>query len=429
MAETFTPFWTETAPSAPAPVALEDDHACDVAIVGGGFTGLRAGLALAEQGLSVSVFEAGQVGHGASGRSGGQVNPMLPVRFPQDLRAAVGDTFFEKLAQVSLASADELFALVRRYQIPCDARQNGWIRTNHCEAARRMSEEAARAWNEHGAGFSFLGGADVARLTGARGYDSAVLSPKGGAVQPLALVRGLARVAQGAGARIFSNAPVTSLRRENRNWTFRSCGFRVSANAVVIATNGYSGDLVPGLKRSVLPLFPIQIATDTLQAHQIGPILAQGHTISDTRRLIMYARREPDDQMVFGAIGYRTPWGGAGGFRWMYKDVTRLFPSLRGVRWRYRWGGQIALTPDRVPHLHEPQPGLFAGLGYNGRGVAMSLVMGRVLAERVLGEAPANLPFPTSPIQSYPYRNVQFLGAGPAMAWLRLRDQFEMKTG
>ena len=422
-------FWNATAPDGPPPEVLEGPLACDVAIVGAGFTGLRAALALAEAGTDVAVFEAQDVANGASGRSGGQVNPMLPVARPDDLRKAVGPAYFEKLAAVALGSADDLFDLVRRYQIECEARQHGWLRANHCEAARRVAERNALLWNKMGATFDFVGREDVTRMTGAVGYASGVITPSGGAIQPLALTRGLARVARGAGARIFSHAPVSALDQKDGFWHLRVKDHKVTARQVIIATNGYTDNLLRGLKRSVLPLTSIQIATDPLDDDRLGPLCPEGHTISDTRRLIMYCRREPGGQFIYGGMGYRTPAGGIGGFQWLYKDAPKIFPSLAGVKWRYEWGGSVALTQDRVPHLHEPAPGLLAGLGYNGRGVAMSLQMGRVMAERALGKPMADLPFPPAPIKPYRFREPQVLGAGLAMSLLRLKDEREARLG
>ena len=419
--------WQVTAPHRPAGVALTQDLSCDVAVVGAGFTGLRAALALAEAGSKVAVFDAGDVGYGAAGRSGGQVNPMLPVARPEELRRSVGDTYFERLAEVSLGSADALFALVRRYEIDCDARQHGWLRVDHCSAAREQWRAAARAWNQFGAGFEFLEAEDVRRLSGSPAYNSATLSPKGGAVQPLALARGLARAAEGAGVKIYAQSPVKDLTRVDQRGTMTAAGHPVTADKVLLATNGYTDGLFGGLRRSVLPLTPLQMATEPLSAEEIGPILPGGQTISDTRRLIMYARREPGDRMVFGGTGYRRPLGSKGGFGWLLRDAARIFPSIRPESWRYRWGGRIALTDDHLPHFHEPAPGLLAGLGYNGRGVAMSLVMGRVLAERALGADPASLPFPVSPIRPMAFRDTQVVGAGVAMAFMRLRDNLEFR--
>ena len=420
-------FWRVTAPEAAPAVTLEGDLSVDVAVVGAGFTGLRAALQLAEAGVQVAVLEAGDVGFGASGRNGGQVNPMLPVAQPDDLHKAVGTRYFERMSHTALGSADALFAFIRAYQIECEARQKGWIRVDHCAAARDVARRNAKLWNDHGAGFEFLEREDVQRLTGARGYATGTLSARGGAVQPMALVRGMDRVARAAGAQVFSFSPVSGMARRDGRWHLQVKGHRVDAEKVVVATNGYSDGLVSGLKRSVLPLMSSQMATGVLDEEQIGPILPEGHTISDTRRLIMYARREPGGQMLFGGIGFRRPLGGMGGFGWILKDAPETFPSLKGATWKHFWGGHIALTEDRVPHLHEPAPGVVAGLGYNGRGVAMSQIMGQVLAQRTLGTPLENLPFPVTEIPTYAFRLPQVLGAGLAMAFLRMRDQVEWR--
>ena len=120
-----------------------------------------------------------------------------------------------------------------------------------------------------------------------------------------------------------------------------------------------------------------------------------------------------------------TPTGGVGGFGWLLADVKRIFPPLANVRWKYRWSGQIALTSDHLPHLHEPEPGLLAGLGYNGRGVAMSIVIGGILAKRILGAAEDALPVPTTAIRPVMFRDTQVHGAGLAMGWMRLRHRIE----
>ncbi len=420
--------WAETAAGADSNPPLKEDASADAVVAGAGYTGLRAALELAEAGCRVRVLEAADVGWGASGRNGGQVNPMLPFNAPDKLRKLLGTNGFERIADASLNSANELFSLIEKYRIECHPRRYGWLRVNHSPRAHRESLAAMRGWNEFGAGMYVVEGDELRRMSGTSAYKTGVVTPGGGAVQPLSLARGLAQAAKTAGAKIHGQSAVTALKKTAAGWIVETASAKVTCEWVVLATNGYTDGLLKGLATSIIPLLPIQIATDPLADDRIATILPDRHTISDTRRIIMYARREPDNRMVFGGLGRYGPNGEIGGFDWLERDATRIFPCLKGVHWRFRWGGQIALTADRLPHLHEPGHGLIAGLGYNGRGVAMSHVMGRVLAERVLGAQPDTLPFPITRIEKVPFRGIQMMGKGTAIGWLRFLDRLETRN-
>ena len=420
--------WAATAPPHESHPALTRHIEADVTIIGAGFTGLRAALALAEAGVRVVVLDAGDVASGASGRNGGQVNPMLPFNTPAQLRKLLGPTYFERLTNTSLDSADELFALIKRHDIACDARQNGWLRVCHSEAALEKAKAGVAEWNQFGANMTIIDNDELVRRSGTKVYKAAVVTPKGGAVQPLSLALGLAKAAERFACEIFGQSAVSELRKESvGKWRATTAKGSVVSNWVIVATNGYSGDLIPKLANTIIPVTPIQIASDPLPESVIGSILPEGHTISDSRRVVMYGRREPDNRMVYGSHGKPKPDGSIGGVEWLKKDVVRVFPQLRDVRWRFQWGGRIALTEDRLPHLHEPQPGLLVGLGYNGRGVAMSNVMGRVLAERVLGAPADGLAFPCKALKTVPFRAFQVFGVGPAIWSMRLMDYLETR--
>ncbi|MEM8578599.1 MAG: FAD-binding oxidoreductase, partial [Pseudomonadota bacterium] len=214
------------------------------------------------------------------------------------------------------------------------------------------------------------------------------------------------------------------LEQDGAHWRAHTPGGTVRSRQVIVATNGYTDRLVPGLAESIVPLTPIQIATDPLPKDVLDSILPQGHTISDSRRVIMYARREPDGRLVYGGLG-RLRGGAFHGFDWLRRDAVRVFPQLAGTAWTHAWGGRIALTGDHLPHIHQPQEGLLVGLGYNGRGVAMSFVMGRTLAEAALGQTTLDLPI--SRITPFPWRRIKRFGMGAAISYMRLRDSFEFR--
>ena len=419
--------WIDTAQPLdpmPRPVGQLD---ADCVVIGAGYTGLRTALVLAEAGAKVVVLDACDVGWGASGRNGGQVNPMPTFSNPDALRDVVGNTYFERIVELYLQSADELFGLIRRHGIDCQARQCGWMRVDHCDQAKQISRANAQSWNQLGANLELLDESDVKRLTGSPRYASGVHSKTAGAIHPLSLARGLAKCVTTAGGIIFGQAPVSAIQPANKGWTVSTPNATVRADWVVQCTNGYTKDLNKPLAKSIVPLVPIQIATDPLKPEHIESVLPDGQTIADTRRVIMYSRREPDDRMVYGGLGHLDSNGRIGGFDALIRDAESVFPSLRGVNWKYQWGGQIAITADRVPHIHEPQAGLIMGLGYNGRGVAMSNVMGRILAERVLGADSASLPFPVTTISAFPMHAFHTAGTRIATQWMKIRDAIEFR--
>ncbi len=421
--------WADTAqPVNPSPVLTESIEA-DVAIVGAGYTGLRAALELAESGKSVAVVDAQDVGWGASGRNGGQVNPLPTFNGPTEMEKIVGATYAKRIAKVALNCADALFSLISKYNIQCDARQNGWLRVSHCEQAAKHAQQIANAWNEVGGDLQLLEGEDVFARLGSRAYKHATYSPSAGAIHPLSLARGLAGAARKVGVNIYGQSPVIDLQQLEDHWRVRSTRGEIRAKWVILATNGYTDGLYSNLHRTVVPITPVQIATEPLPDDLIKSILPGGETFADTRRVIAYGRREPDGRFLIGGHGHKKLDGTIGGFAWIRGDVERIFPQLKGVKWQYQWSGRIAVTSDRVPHFHEPAPRLIAGLGYNGRGVAMSHAMGLILAQRVLGADIKDLPFPATPIKAYPMHRFHSIGARTVVWWMKQQDRRELRAG
>ena len=426
MPEPAKSLWASNAIAEPTTKKLETDLDVDTVIVGAGFTGLRAALLLAEAGQNVVVLEANTIAWGASGRNGGQVNPLPPENSPATIEKRHGSKYLDRIAETMLGSADELFGIIYKYQIECQARQNGWLRVDHHPGAMQSSRQTAKAWSDYGIEIQYLEGEDLHSETGSTVFQSGTLVPKGGAIHPLSYARGLAQAAINAGARIYTNSAAQTLIRKNNKWQISSNNQTLLTDNVLLCTNGYTDSLVPDLARSIIPLVSIQMATERLSISKIQLILPNGRTISDTRRTIVYGRREPDNRILLGSLGRLSAKGDQSAFDYLKTEAVRIYPVLKDVDWEFHWSGQIAITNDHLPHLHEPEPGIFAGLGYNGRGVAMSNVMGRILAERVLGMSADDSPFPTTKIKTYPFHQFYKLGAKTVMWWMRNRDQREI---
>ena len=423
--ETVNSLWASNAIAEPVTVQLQGSINVDTVIIGAGFTGLRAALLLAEAGQTVVVLEANKIAWGASGRNGGQVNPLPPENTPATIEKHLGSKYLDRIAQTMLGSADELFDIIDKYEIDCQARQNGWLRVDHYSQARQASRATAKAWSEYGIEVQYLQGEQLHYETGSTAFQSATLIPKGGAIHPLSYARGLAKCAIEAGAVIYTHSPAISYTKKDK-WQIATTSGKVSATTVLVCTNGYSDALIPKLAKSIIPLVSIQMASPRLDEDLIAEILPNGRTLSDTRRTIIYGRREPDNRILLGSLGRLSRHGDLKAFSDLKQEAIRIYPVLADVDWEFHWGGQIAITHDHLPHLHEPEPGIFAGLGYNGRGVAMGNVMGRILAERVLGKSEADLPFPTTSIKTYPFHSFYKLGAKTVMWWMRSKDKREV---
>lgn len=397
--------WDRTAPPAPDCPALAGDTTADVVIVGAGLTGLRAAITLAESGVDTVVIDAQKIGFGASGRSGGQCNPIWRAT-PADLRAKYGAAQGDRLIQTTLTAADALFDDIRHYDIACEAEQNGWLQVAHTRKAWAGLERLHAGWVAEGAPIAALSRAETHQAVGTQAYDFALLHAKGGFVQPLALTRGFARAALAAGARLFEQAPATDIKRLGKGWQVTTPGGAIRCDTVILTTNAYSDSLWPGLRQTVLPMVSIALATAPLTPAQQARVLPGRRTISDTRLAIYFARYDADNRLIFGCIGSAENVHAWGGFRRLRAGLRTVFPQLDGLALECSWGGRIGVTPDMMPRLHAPAPGILAGLGFSGRGIAMTSVMGRALARKVLGGHNEDLPFPVAPISPIPFHTL-----------------------
>jgi glycine/D-amino acid oxidase-like deaminating enzyme len=270
-----------------------------------------------------------------------------------------------------------------------------------------------------------LNHADIALLTGAEGYRGGLIDRRGGVINPLALVHELARIATEAGAGLVVHDPVTGLDRDGSLWRVATrSGRSLKSRTVLVATNGYSQGLVPNLAESLVWLHSFQIASEPLPA-DFDFILPSGQAVSDSRRIAVYYRRSPDGRLVLGGRGpMRVPKSRED---WLHLEraLGRLFPMLSGVRIEHRWFGRVAMTPDHLPHLHEPHPGLLMAVGCQGRGIGLMVTLGEALARSIVSGNRDDLPLPITPLRPIPFHRFRRLGVAAAIAWYRLLDALE----
>jgi glycine/D-amino acid oxidase-like deaminating enzyme len=406
--------YAATAQPGPETPPLDGARRVSVAIVGGGFTGLSTALHLAERGVETLVLEAHDVGWGASGRNGGQVNPGLKLD-PDDLEARFGPDLGPRMIALAGGAPDLVFDLIRRHQIVCEALQSGTLRTAFGRRTLDGLGRTAAQWAQRTDAVSLLDRDTVTALTGTDRYLGAVLDRRGGQLNPLGYARGLAAAAIRAGAAIHGGTPVRRLRRDGGHWTLETSTGTVTAERVVLATNGYTGDLLPGLARSVVPVFSAIIASDPVPE----AVMPSRSSLYEMGEVTVYYRKDRDNRLLIGGRSVQREITSAEQLRYLADYAARLWPALRGIGWPMGWSGQLAVTSDHLPHVHEPHETLLACLGYNGRGVAMGTAMGRELAARVMGGAIA---MPMTSIRPIPLHGLWKPAVQPRMLLGRMRD-------
>jgi glycine/D-amino acid oxidase-like deaminating enzyme len=408
--------YAETARSTVATPPLDGDRRVDVCVIGGGFTGLSAALHLAQQGVDVAVLEAHEPGWGASGRNGGQVNPGLK-HDPDQVEADFGADLGRRMVALSGDAPNVVFRLIERHQIECDALQSGTVRA----ALSARDAAAVRASAEQGrrrdAPVELLDRDAVRAATGTERYACAMLDRRGGQVNPLGYARGLAQAAIQAGAAVHGATPALEVKR-NSIWNVRTPTGAVRADKLILATNGYTDDVWPGLRRSLVPVFSGIVASEPMPE----PLMPMRPSLYEIGRVTVYYRFDRANRLLMGGRSVQRDIAEPRELQYLIDYAERLWPKVRGVNWTHAWSGQLAITPDHYPHVHEPDESVLVCLGYNGRGVAMSTAMGPQLARRVIGGKTATIDMPITTMKEIPFHALWRSAVKARVAYGRIRD-------
>jgi glycine/D-amino acid oxidase-like deaminating enzyme len=426
--ESLKSLWWHTAVPPPETDRLQERMVVDIAIVGGGFTGLTAALHLVERGKAVAVFEAAHLGAGASGLNAGFVVPNFAKADPAGVLKRLGEEKGRALLDLVSRGGGRVFETVRTFNIECDAAQTGWLQPAHSAAAADAARARAEFWRSLGRPTEYIDGDEVRRLTGMTRYRGALLDGSGGTIQPLSYLRGLARAAIENGVQVYEFSPVHDARRHGPAWRLMCNGSSVEAETVLLCTSAGREGLARRLSRSIVPLPVYQIATEPVASETVARIAPARIPVSDMRGNLFTYRLDRDDRLISGGmallpIGAHDRLGRA-----IAKRLARELALPDVPRVECVWRGVAAMTPDFLPHLYEIGPRFIGAVGCNGRGVAMTAMLGEVLAEAATGTALDALPVPVAPPKAIPARPFAGLVTSAAVAAARLRDWREGAT-
>ncbi|QBF32459.1 FAD-binding oxidoreductase [Thalassococcus sp. S3] len=385
--------WDSSAQEQDYAAPFSSDGVVDVAIVGGGFTGLSTALHCAQKSLGAHVLEAHQIGYGGSGRNVGLVNAAawLP---PAKVREKLGQTYGPRFVERFGRAPEYVFSLIEQHQIRCEATRTGTIHAAHAPSGFKDLQDRHAEWQRLGEPVDLLDRSEVADLIGSDVFFGGLVDRRAGTVNPMAYCRGLARAALGAGAKISTNVRVTGLVRDGDLWIVETDQGQLKARNVVLGTNAYTDDLWPDLKQNFTMINYFQLATKPL-GPDAAHILPDRQGLWDTGQIMFSLRRDAYDRLVIGSMGKIVGDVDRGlSHRWARKQIARIFPSLGPVEFEDAWHGQIAMTPDHLPRVHLLDRGIYTAIGYNGRGITTGTIFGQAMADLLTGMDPKDLPLP-----------------------------------
>ncbi len=397
-----TPYWWDDAPRPDVPKTALPDRV-DVAIIGAGYTGLTAAIILARAGRSVLVVEKGAIGDGCSSRNGGQIGASVKPDLPE-LTKHYGREGAVAIMQEGFASLDYIRRFVEAEKIDCDFRVCGRFvgahRPNRYEQMARTFESIKDVvpieWH-------MVPKADMRQEIGTDAYHGGAVLPQHAGLQPAKYVDGLYDRAAAAGAQVATNTLVIGIDKNNDGGasivTERG---KVAARDVIVATNGYTSRLTPGLQRRVIPIGSYMIATEEIPEDLMARLAPKHRVMNDTRKVVYYFTTSPDrKRMVFGGrVALKETDPEISGPR-LHAVMAGIWPELKDTKISHSWMGFVAYTFDHLPHLGQ-RDGVWYSMGYCGSGVAWASYLGHKLAHKVLDDPEGQtafdrLSFPTRP--------------------------------
>ena len=375
------------ASASPGPLreSLSGSVNCDICIIGAGFTGLSAALHLAGLGYDVVVVDAHRVGWGASGRNGGQLGSGQRVD-QETLEQRYGNTEARALWSLAEQSKSLVRHLIKQHGIACDY-QPGIINADHkvrFSASTKAYVQKLRSQYDYSS-IDYLEGSDLQDVLGTQAYHSASIDTGAGHLHPLKYALGLADAATSRGAKIYESTQVLETNTESTPVRIVTSNGEISAKYLLLACNGYLGNLQPDIAARVMPINNYILATSPLPEDTAEQIIRNNMAVADSRFVVNYYRKSSDRRLLFGgreSYGYRFPDDIKAFVR---SAMLKIYPQLQNTAVEYGWGGTLAITMNRMPHLRSITPNVITASGYSGHGVGMATLSGQLAAEAIDG--------------------------------------------
>jgi gamma-glutamylputrescine oxidase len=405
---------------------LDGDLRVDVCVVGAGFTGLSAALELAERGFRVAVLEARRVCWGASGRNGGQIGSAYPRGMAWLARWA-GEDDARRLFALVEAAKDLIRARVARYGLDCELKPGCFhaaTKARHMADLRTTLAHWTEAYGYQGLALAETG-EQARRYVNSPRYVGGLYDPGAGHLHPLKYGLGLAAAAEAAGAALYGGSPVTALDGLGagaRQAAAQTPGGRVVADHLILCGNAYFGDLVPEIRRYYAPVGSYIVATEPLGA-RASEVIPADCAVFDSNHILNYYRLSADGRLLFGGRTQTSPLREPDPRAFLGARIRALFPQIAEAALDYAWGGMLAVTYSRMPQVGRLGSRVTFAHGYSGEGVAMSGLLGQILAEATAGQLERFDTFARLPHRAFPGgRALQQPALILALLWYRLCD-------